>query len=514
MIILSRGRRALGVAALVGSLVASAAAARANTPHTVPGPPTGEHVTTATSTSFTVVMDRATNTTSYRVAASTIASDIYLANINKPSTHRKIASAATPTIVSGGWGYTYVPFYYRVATVNGSSVRWSGDYHSTYLRSVAPTSLAAHMDGTGNYLTWASPRTNGYNIELATNSAFTTGVLNFTTTDDSHFFTPSGMSVGRTYYVRVRGQNGPWSSAWSNVTTGVSQTVGHGLDVLTYNVLSTTFDGTVESGNTIAPWSQRVAGPNGVSGLIAEAGAAVNAVQEAGGLVTRAGVNHPQVDDIVDALGSGYLLADTTSGPNGFNRYTGNYLIYRPSLVTPVGAGGYWVLSDTKIAVYQVFQNLYGSKFLAVSFHLDPHTGGTYDQTRKQEIDEIIADATAYVTDQGPMPIVYSGDTNSWPNRVGITADTPGAEMRADGYSETNGAAQVHHNWAYESINSYMWTPPLGGSADRTFVSPGIVVNTWLEKLHTSGGQFVRPVIPSDHNPVISTIRLTVPITG
>ena len=360
--------------------------------------------------------------------------------------------------------------------MNGSSVRWSGDYHSTYLRSVAPTSLAAHMDGTGNYLTWASPRTNGYNIELATNSAFTTGVLNFTTTDDSHFFTPSGMPVGRTYYFRVRGQNGPWSSAWSNVTTGVSQTVGHALDVLTYNVLSTTFDGTVESGNTIAPWSQRVAGPNGVSGLIAEADAAVNAVQEAGGLVPdpdNPGQKRPQVEDIVDALGSSYQLAGTTSGAGGDNRYTGNYLIYQPSLVTPVSddagvnEGGYWTLTDTKIAVYQVFQNLYGSKFLTVSFHLDPHLGGTYDQTRKQEIDEIIADATAYASAHGALPIVYSGDTNSWPNRVGISADTPGAEMRAHNFSETNGAAQVHHNWAYESINSYLWTPPLGGSADR-----------------------------------------------
>lgn len=488
---------ALGTLAGVGAAPASAA------PYVYwPGVATGVHVAARTSTAFTVGLTAAAHASQYKVSASTVEADIWLTNIDKTSSHRIVATAATPRITVNAKAYTSDTFYYRVATINGPHVRWSSAYHQTHVTPGTPTALRADTGAAGTYLSWTSPPATGYSIEQATDSAFVGGRRVYTTTNDTHRFTPYGLVQGRTYWFRLRAVNCNITSALSTSVSAVPTTSEQSLRVATYNTSSATFDSALP---VHAKWAQR--GP-AVVGLLKQANPDVVTVEEAGPVVAP-GVR--QVDAIKAGLGSGYATADTNFGPNPGVRqnspYTGNYVLYKTASVSPVGTGGHWDVGDDRNAAYQLFRaNSSGARFLFVGTHLWSTRGASYDVLRNAETARMVSQAKAYAAANGVSSIVYGGDMNSWPDRY-LTTDMPGIQMQNSLVSDAFEAAQSHSNAQYSSINSYLPTPTLGGSADRIFVSGGVGVSNWGQLLNVSGGKFVG-VIPSDHNPVYSDITL------
>ncbi len=472
-----------------------------------PGVAVGVHTAARTSTSFTVALDVAPNATWYRVTASTVESDIYYANINRYSPQRVTTGAAAPRIYVPV-GYTSATYYYRVATINGPIIRWSSAYQYVHLMPPVPTRLGVTVGSSGTYLAWWSPSTTGFGIQQATDAAFTTGQRIYTTTDNTRRFTPYDLRAGVRYWFRVRASNGLVLSSFGPAVTAVPMSSPQHLRVLTYNTLSVNYDGNIENGSVLAPWSQRRAG---VVSLLSGASADVITVQEAGGNVATSGNYVREVDSIASGLGSGYALANTdhgsNPGPNQNSPYMSNYVLYNRSTVTPLGPGGHWMIGYSVSTAYQLFRaNSSGATFLYLGTHLTSVRGPVGDSERKIEVDNMIALARAYASSHGVTSTIYGGDMNSWPDRY-LTLDTPGLEMQTHLISDAFGAAQTHYNAQYGSINGYFRQAPLGGSADRLFVSSGTAVRAWGQLLDLSYGAFVG-VIPSDHNPVYADIDL------
>src|SRR5689334_10626720 len=63
-----------------------------------PSVPTGYKVVQTTRNSFTVTLRRSTHARRYRIIASTVRSDVYVNNVNKPSRYRYTVTARKPRL--------------------------------------------------------------------------------------------------------------------------------------------------------------------------------------------------------------------------------------------------------------------------------------------------------------------------------------------------------------------------------------------------------------------------------
>jgi hypothetical protein len=469
----------------------------------LPSVPTGMRVTATGHNAFTVALRRATHAKRYEVIASTVRSDVYISNIYKASRHRRHAIARSPRVTITGLPYSTGPYYYRVAAINGSRYRWSRTYPAVYLRPSTPTRLAASTSG-GVRLAWSHGAAAGFRIEQASDARFTRSVRVYRVRANVGHFAPYATSRGHGYYFRVRAANGRTYSSWT-APVHVAAASGHvALRVATYNSLSTVFDGHTESGSRVAPWSQR---RSGQVSLLQGINAGLIGIEEAGSYVNAA-TRTRQIDSIRSGLGSKYRIVDGGPGPDGTHKSVDSFVLYQPSLVTPVGGGGHWQVDTGRLATYQAFRSVSTSaKFLFAVVHLLPTRGRSYDQVRKRETAALVSSANKYAVAHGISSIVLVGDFNAYPGRRGAT-DTPGQVMSGYQLSDSLPTAQSVRNSSYNSINEYRRTPPRnGGSVDRVFTSRGVGVASWTESLHLSHGKFVG-AIPSDHNPVSSVIEL------
>lgn len=492
------------------------------------GTPAGQHVVAVTTSSLTVGLRPVSGAKKYKLYVSPVKADLFYQNLHNGSTQRKSATSTTPRITVGGLAYTTKPYYYRVEAIDGTRATFASTYPIAYLRPSAPTSLAVSQGaGGGTSLAWHSVAVTGSLIQQATDSGFTQGLRTYKMGGASKTFTPYGLTAGQTYYFRVRGVNSGVTSAPSAPTSAWTAAGNESsVRVITYNSLDAKFD--------TGPASKHPGGypqafiPYRLDAQLyllnsSAANADVIGIQEASTCLHKVYVNgHPrpcfrqidallQGDSNIHGLAPRYSLADTDSIGSTTNRYYGNYILYDASTVTPVGPGGHWAIgpsSSERYATYQVFRiKATGATFLYVTTHLVSPAGPTYDKQRNAESKTMIADATAYAGNKHVGPIVYTGDFNSYPEAF-RTVDTPGNNMRAIGMSDGIKVAQSKTNAQYDSINQLYRKALKGlGSADHVYVTPGVGVPFWGELLRLSSGKFVGP-IPSDHNPVVSTLEI------
>lgn len=361
--------------------------------------------------------------------------------------------------------------------------------------------VAVANSARGTYLTWTASNATAFQVQQATNSAFTQNARAYLDRDGrDRQFTPPHLVKGATYFFRIRGANGSGYGRWSATVRAVAAARTQAVRVMTYNVLVNLADGEQVGNERIAAWSERAAAE---VTLIRQGNPDLIAVQEGAGWVAE--VKGPrQVDDLVTRLGGTYALARTEPVPGtepGWYR-TGRYILYKPATYAPLGTGGHWNIGDSRWAAYQAFTNrATGARFLLISAHLVPGRGSSFDTSRQTETKTVMAFARDKAAALGGIPVVLAGDMNS-NDGSNYTFDGPGVATRAARVADAFKVAATRANWHVNSAHQYLRNPPLfGRSIDRVFVSPGIGVRSW-RLLATMSGTALVAVIPSDHNPV------------
>ncbi|HEY7010696.1 MAG TPA: endonuclease/exonuclease/phosphatase family protein [Jatrophihabitantaceae bacterium] len=512
-------RRNRILAALAGALivagstiaVSAPAAAASQWPAAAPS-----HVrfVRATASSITVRGAPVANTTSYRLYVSTVKADVFYVNLHKPRRARHVASSRARTVTVGHLRYTSAPYYYRYAAVHGPNMRISGIRTAGVLPPV-PAHLKVVRSSRGLYLTWAGEHVAGYRVVQARDPALRVGRRTYSIAGSVAQFTPYGLAAHRRYYFRVRAVNTSAGSGYSALVSVLPGTAEQQVLVMTYNLLVVTYDGRTEyRSEKIAPWSER---KKASAALIKSGNPDVIAIEE--GSDWTAGYRGPrQVDTLVAALGSRYVLARTETPPwsshwvSSAHDKAGNYILYRTATWRAVGNGGHFAVGDGRFVAWQVLQNRgTGAKFLAVATHLIARRGAARNRMRTTETRNAIAGVARVNAARGNLPVVYAGDWNS-PGRNARANNGPRREMASIRAVDAFDVAQRHTRAGYRSMNHYARVPPTGVyHIDRIFAAPGVAVRTWRQLLNLSHGRFVG-VIPSDHNPVLAGLSIRYPV--
>jgi endonuclease/exonuclease/phosphatase family metal-dependent hydrolase len=367
----------------------------------------------------------------------------------------------------------------------------------------APSSLAVAGNDAGQFLKWRGSGDVGYLVQQATNRGFSQNVRTYRLRGPGHALTPYDLHAGTTYYFRVRAVSGGSRSPWSGTTTLLAAGATARVRMLTYNVLSESTDPN-HPGGVAAPFSDR---RTPMLDLIRASGAPVVGIQEGSACLRH--IDHQpcyrQIDSIADGLVSRWTLADTW-GTSKQARYSGQYVLYDSSVVSPAARGGSWVLDNGHLAAYQLFRvRSTGARFLFVCVHLQ--SGKGYDQMRGEETKSMLRQARTYATNAAVRSIVYAGDFNSYHNEW-ETNDITGRTMRAAGVPDGIEVAQAYVKAKYDSINGLYRKPRKGhGSIDHIYATGGVGIRRWGELLNLRDGEFVG-TIPSDHNPVFADLML------
>jgi endonuclease/exonuclease/phosphatase family metal-dependent hydrolase len=489
---------ALAVCALVSTSTAIPALAATS-------PVSKVRVAEVTSSSFTVTVASLGSGWRYRLYASTNKADIYYNNLPK-APHRSTLSA-TPKVKVGGLAYTSTPYWYRVQGLKGTSHRTS-DIFSVGLRPAKPGSFKATLAHGAVSLTW-SGTSSAFSVQQAADAGFKTGLSSHLVSGGAHQLTAMGLTRGSSYWFRVRAVNTGTTSAYTGAVRATPTASGQRLRAMTFNILMLDNDGSRAPGaETIAPWSQRRLA---AAGLISSAAPDVIGIQE-GATWVGAPRGQRQVDSLVSALGGTYALAVTEIPPDQPHYFrTGTYVLYKPSVYAPLGAGGHWDLGEmpgggNRFAAYQVLRHRStGATFLFVTTHLYVGSGLSGDQERRKETVSLASQARAYAASHGDLPVVYTGDVNSDERHQ---LDGPAVAMDAAQTADTQFVAPSRTNAQYNSANQYHRIPPASGLVlDHLYASPGVGVTGWRQVLKLSGNRF-SGVIPSDHNPVVADLVL------
>jgi hypothetical protein len=352
-------------------------------------------------------------------------------------------------------------------------------------------------------LEWKPSSATGYQVEQARNAGMTRGVRRYTVHGPTRQFTPYGLTKGTRYYFKIRAVRGSYHSAYTAAVHFVPATLEQPITVMTYNILTTQNEGKHEGGNTVAAWALRQVG---VVALIHQANPSLIGIEEGAGY-TSPGVR--QVDDLVSALGPPWALAHTEIPPSQPHFFrTGVYIIYNSSKYAPVGAGNHIALGANRFAAYQEFRNLTtGARLLYLDTHLLVGSGRADDLAREAETKTLITFGSKLGRRRG-IPVVYGGDFNSAPpSDKNFTLDGAGIAAREANLADALTVAQTRIHPTYNSANEYATTPLRSGDdIDHLFTSPGVGVSMAEIEIDLRHGSFPG-VIPSDHNPLVASLR-------
>lgn len=450
-----------------------------------PDAPTGitQQVTLS---SLTVSWVASAHTSTYSVCLMTaLATETCARSSSRSSSLTATFSGLVPT--AGG------DYFYRVYAYNSVAATRS-DKHRVDLPVADLQGITVpRVRTTSLRVTWHSA-TNAerYTVQVATNSAMTSSLATHVVPSGTLQYDVTGLTPGRLYYVRVRGENGVSLGAYSAILSIPLPTAAFSVDVITYNLCGQDHcRSSAAAKERIEPWSMRkpIAG-RVVRGTHAE----LIATQE----------SHDQDTKFITEL-PGY-----TSG----SYYSAKTIFYHTSRFTRLAAGH--ITLDSSRGRYAVWNTLRDNAtrtpFVFVDSHLEPYKGKTKDDLRAAQTKVLIAGIAKVNTKH--LPVIFAGDYNSNKSNANQDLypggyDAPLKIFRGAGIPDgVNVAAYIVHQ-AFNSANQAI-NPPLKHSdhVDHIFVTPEIKVNRWSVILTRIDSLYATP-FATDHNPVQT--NLTIP---
>jgi endonuclease/exonuclease/phosphatase family metal-dependent hydrolase len=465
----------------------------------------GTRTVSVTSSSVTVAPSTSWGSGSFRILASTKRADMKLSRLKKA----KASARTTQSVVTlSGLTYTTAPYYYRVQAKRGSKVSYS-KVRTVYLRPPTPSLRVVTSETTGLALVWSGPAASRYVVISAEDPTMVEGRRAVSLDRRLREYTPLDLVPGQQYWFQVQAYNGPTASLPSAVATATATAAGVTVRTMSYNLLRANKDGQVESGNKVAPWSQRKLA---AAALIRRTNPDILTVQEASDWA--GAVKGPRmVDDLRSTLGtSTWSLARTEIPPSeAFYFRTGRYILYKTAVFSAVGEGGHWNLGNSRFAAYQILQHRStGAKVLVLSIHLEYGTFSRAKDVLRQQQTKVLLDKVRSYLANRPMPVLYLGDFNSHEGRTNVF-DGPGTVMRPAHMTDSDEVAPVTVNRTLNSANKYARLAPRASAhVDHIYVPPGVGVRRFEVVAALSSGRFVG-VIPSDHNPVSADLVLPYP---
>jgi endonuclease/exonuclease/phosphatase family metal-dependent hydrolase len=402
------------------------------------------------------------------------------------SSPRSAARTASFTGLTPTGGTDY---FFRVRAFNetGSSRSTS---HTVDLRVGPIESITATKatDSARVSNVWAPAINAGtYQLQFATNSTMTSGLKTWTLSGTSATLTK--LTIGTTYYYRVRGVNGAVSGPYTATKRIRVPSEPTRVVVLTYNLCGQ--DKCVNSSNGMKKWTTRKA----YAGKMVRATASdIIATQESHNTDTRFGTELP-----------GFGLAAY---------YSAKSLFYNTSKYDKLRSGVITLNSEErKYAVWAEFRDkITRTVFIVVDAHLQPYKGKTRDDMRAAQT-TVLLRKTA-VINPSKYPVVYAGDFNSNKSNADQTRypggyDAPLQVFTAAGIVDTFDTATTFVNRTWNSSNQAV-NPPIKHSdhIDHIFVDPNITASQWKVVISLNGTNYATP-FASDHNPIRAI--LTVP---
>jgi endonuclease/exonuclease/phosphatase family metal-dependent hydrolase len=386
-------------------------------------------------------------------------------------------------VPTGGTDY-YVRVYAHNAYGSAGSTRYS------FNLPVGPiaSATATRESGTSRVRTrWAdSVNAEQYELQFATSSAMTASLRTYTLTAPSATLTR--LTLGTTYYYRVRGINGVVKGQWTTVTRFRLASDPTNLVVLTYNLCGQ--DKCVTKSNGMKKWTTRKA----YAGRIARStNAGVIATQESHDKDTRFGTELP-----------GYALAAYYSAKSLFYD-TAKYEKQRSGVIT---------LNSTE-RKYAVWAQLRDRKtrtiFIVVDAHLQPYKGKKLDVMREAQTKKLISDLAR--ANPNKFPVVYAGDFNSNKSNADQDRypggyDAPQKVFTAAGIPDAFDVAETKVNATWNSSNQAS-NPPIKHSdhIDHIYLDPSITALQFKVIVSLDGTRYATP-FATDHNPVRATLRV------
>jgi len=166
--------------------------------------------------------DNATDETGFIIERRVLGGTFAPLPITVPANNGTGSVSYTDTTVSAGNTYEY-----QVRAVNAIGQSTPSNIASVIIPAppVAPSNVSATAARSGNRnarvtLTWTDNSNNetGFNIQRATDAAFTANVVNATVGANATTYTTGNIARATQYYFRVRSYNGQGQSAWVNAS--------------------------------------------------------------------------------------------------------------------------------------------------------------------------------------------------------------------------------------------------------------------------------------------------------
>lgn len=380
-------------------------------------------------------------------------------------------------------------YFYRVRSHRGSRSAASTlhriDLPVAKVAAVAPRRGRATGSVTASWP--ATINAEWYQFQVAKNSAMTSKLRTVTTGRTTA--SQSGLTIGTTYFFRVRAVNNPSKGKWSPVRTLRLPSLPARINVLSYNLCGQ--DKCVTSANRMKKWSTR----RSYAGRIARgSGADIIATQESHDTDTRFGRELP-----------GFGLAAYYSAKSLFYDKA-KYDLRRSGKVT----------LSAKNRKYAVWAELRDSasrtSFLVVDVHLQPFKGKALDDVRSTQTKVLLRKIAS--VNREKLPVVYAGDFNSNKSnaqrRFKGGYDAPKRVFAAAGIvnslSRSTNPVHREYNSANQAVN-----PPLRSSdhVDHIYIDPRISVRQWriVVSMARHGRGYATP-FATDHNAVRAMLQV------